>query len=55
MWSLVAADGFLLRIFFLRCIVIAGLYGAATAAKSILFVQAIPAILALVVTFLAYR
>ena len=52
-WSLVAANGFELRVFFLSCVVIAGLYGAATAAKQILFVQAIPAILALVVTFLA--
>jgi putative membrane protein len=43
------------REFFLACVVIAGVYGAATAAKQILFVQAIPAAAALVVTFLAAR
>ncbi|HEU0030525.1 MAG TPA: DUF1304 domain-containing protein [Kofleriaceae bacterium] len=55
-WSLVAPAPLALplRVFFLACVVIAGLYGAATAAKQILFVQALPAALALVVT-LAYR
>ena len=51
-WSLVGSDLIALpiRVFFLSCIVVAGLYGAATAAKQILFVQAIPAAVALVVT-----
>lgn len=40
------------RIFFLSCVVIAGLYGALTAAKQILFVQAIPAAIALALTML---
>jgi putative membrane protein len=55
-WSLVAADPFAysLRLFFLGCVVVAGLYGAATAARQILFVQAIPAAAALVVTLLAH-
>jgi putative membrane protein len=54
-WSLVANDvlAMPLRVFFLSCVVIAGLYGAATAAKQILFVQAIPAAAALVFTILA--
>lgn len=34
-------------IFFLVCVVIAGLYGAATASRKILFVQALPAAVAL--------
>jgi len=34
--------------FFLVCIVVAGLFGAATANKRILFVQAVPALAALV-------
>ena len=38
------------RLLFLGCVVIAGIYGAATAAKQILFVQALPAALALAVT-----
>ena len=48
-WSLVdpSLD---VRIFFLACVVVAGAYGAATAAKQILFVQAIPAAAALAVT-----
>lgn len=33
--------------FFLGCVIVAGVYGAATASRSILFVQAIPAALAL--------
>ncbi|MDK9698276.1 MAG: DUF1304 domain-containing protein [Siculibacillus sp.] len=33
--------------FFLACVVVAGLYGAATANRRILFVQAVPAALAL--------
>jgi len=51
-WSLVggAAIALPIRIFFLACVVVAGLYGAATAAKQILFVQAIPAAAALAVT-----
>ena len=54
-WTFVG-DGALMyqvRVFFLACVVIAGLYGAATAAKQILFLQAIPAALALGVTFAA--
>jgi putative membrane protein len=39
-------------VFFLSCVVVAGLYGAMTAAKQILFVQALPAIAALAVTLL---
>jgi putative membrane protein len=35
------------KIFFLICVLIAGLYGAATASKKILFIQAIPAAIAL--------
>ena len=39
--------------FFLSCIVIAGIYGAYSVQRSIFFVQALPALLALVLTFLA--
>jgi putative membrane protein len=35
-------------LFFLTCVIIAGLYGAATANRKILYVQAIPAIIALI-------
>jgi putative membrane protein len=33
--------------FFLSCVVVAGIYGAATASKRILFIQALPAALAI--------
>lgn len=41
------------RIFFLACVVIAGLYGAFSASRKIFFVQALPAILALLFVLLA--
>jgi putative membrane protein len=48
-WSLVehSAITFPVRVFFLVCVVIAGVYGAATVNKRILLVQAVPALLAL--------
>ena len=36
------------KIFFLSCVLVAGLYGAATANRKILFIQAIPAAIGLV-------
>ena len=35
------------QVFFLACVVIAGLYGAATASRKILYVQALPGLVAL--------
>ena len=43
-WGLVlGAEGHGVKLFFLGCILVAGLYGAATANRRILFIQAIPA------------
>jgi uncharacterized membrane protein len=42
-----------LKLFFLGCVLIAGLYGAATANRKILFVQAFPAALGLVLLLLS--
>jgi len=39
--------------FFLACVIVAGLYGAVTVQKSIFFVQALPAILALTAVLLS--
>ena len=39
-----------IAIFFLSCVIVAGVYGGATASKKIFFVQALPAIMALIVT-----
>ena len=48
-WSLVRrSDVFAIRVFFLTCVVVAGLFGALTVGRSILFVQGVPALVALV-------
>ncbi|MFF0146399.1 putative membrane protein [Amycolatopsis sulphurea] len=54
-WGLIASDpaGFQLKLYGLVCVVIAGLYGAATATRKILFVQVLPGALALVFLLLA--
>ena len=47
-WGLAqGAPGFAVKVFFLACVIVAGLYGAATASRKILFVQALPALIAL--------
>ena len=53
-WGLsLGASGIDVQIFFLSCVLIAGLYGAATASRKILFVQAIPAMIGLVLVFVS--
>lgn len=42
-----------IALFFLSCVIVAGLYGAYSASKRIFFVQALPAIIALIVTLFA--
>lgn len=47
-WGLWLGEaGFAIKAFFLGCVLVAGLYGAATASRRILYVQALPAALAL--------
>nr|WP_240980212.1 DUF1304 domain-containing protein [Ramlibacter agri] len=47
-WGLVLGDaGTGVKVFFLVCVIVAGLFGAATASRKILFVQALPAAVAL--------
>ncbi|WP_421926958.1 DUF1304 domain-containing protein [Neoaquamicrobium sediminum] len=47
-WGLWLGEaGFGVKVFFLLCVLVAGLYGAATASMRILYVQAVPAALAL--------
>ena len=51
LWGLwLGVGGSSVKLFFLGCVVVAGLYGAATASRAILFLQAIPAAAALAVT-----
>src|SRR3954451_13764724 len=42
-----------IKVFFLLCVVVAGVYGAASVSKRILYVQAAPAALALILLWLA--
>jgi putative membrane protein len=42
-----------IQVFFLLCVLVAGLYGAATASRKILFVQALPAAVGLLLLLLA--
>jgi putative membrane protein len=51
-WGLVSGD-LDLRLFFLGCVVVAGVYGAATVSPRILYVQAVPAVIAAVAALLA--
>lgn len=51
-WSLsLGAAGLPVKTFFLVCVVVAGVYGAATVSRKILFVQAIPAAIGLVLLY----
>lgn len=54
-WGIAAGGelGLAVRVFFLGCVVVAGVFGAATANRKILYVQALPGILALGATMLA--
>ncbi|WP_249152614.1 DUF1304 domain-containing protein [Bradyrhizobium liaoningense] len=55
-WGLVhgnPAFAFQIKAFFLLCVIVAGLYGAATVSRRILFVQALPAAIALIALYFA--
>ena len=52
-WGLIlGASGTGVKVFFLCCVLVAGLYGAATASRKILFVQAVPAAIGLVLVLM---
>ena len=54
-WGLLAADptGFQVKLFFLGCVIVAGVYGALTVSRRILVVQALPAAVAMAAVLLA--
>lgn len=55
-WGLMKKDeGYSTKVFFLTCLVIAGIFGGATAKPSILLVQGVPAFLALTLVILSKR
>jgi putative membrane protein len=52
-WSLVIGhDGWHVAIFFLSCVIIAGIYGGLTVSRKIFFIQALPALIALILVHL---
>jgi putative membrane protein len=52
-WGLIlGAGGFQIKLFFLGCVVVAGIFGALTASRKILFVQALPGVVALVLVLI---
>jgi putative membrane protein len=54
-WGLLAAEpiGFQVTVFFLGCVIVAGVFGAITVSRRILVVQAVPAALALAAVLVA--
>ncbi|TYL41026.1 DUF1304 domain-containing protein [Dickeya sp. ws52] len=49
LWGLwLGENGMQVTVFFLVCVLIAGIFGAVTASRKILYVQAIPALVALI-------
>ena len=52
-WGLtLGAAGTSIKIFFLACVLIAGIFGGVTVSKKILFIQALPALIGLVLVTL---
>lgn len=55
-WGLVHPDpgmAWQIKLFFLACVALAGMFGAATASRRILFIQTLPAVLAIIAVVLA--
>lgn len=53
-WGLsLGTAGHDVKVFFLGCVLLAGLFGAATASKKILYIQALPALLGLILVNVA--
>lgn len=51
-WGLITGE-FSIKMFFLVCVLVAGLFGGFTAKRSILYIQALPAAIALAVLYLS--
>jgi len=54
LWSLIVQNNeiaFQFKVFFLSCVIVAGIYGGLTASKRIIFVQTVPALIALSMVF----
>ncbi len=58
LWSFLISDTYWatnIRIFFLMCVVVAGVFGAITASKKIFITQSLPAIIALIFVLLVSK
>ena len=53
-WGLISGE-FSIKLFFLVCVVIAGIFGGLTARRSILYIQALPGLLGLGLLYLSMR
>jgi putative membrane protein len=53
-WGLISGE-FSIKLFFLICVFIAGIFGGFTAKRSILYIQALPALLGLILLYLSTR
>jgi putative membrane protein len=54
LWGLsLGIDGLHIKLFFLACVLIAGIFGAITVSRRILYIQGVPALLALLLLLLA--
>ena len=51
-WGLISGE-FSVKLFFLACVLVAGVFGGLTAKRSILFIQALPALLGLILLYLS--
>lgn len=54
-WGILAPDAlaFSVKLFFFACVLVAGVFGAITAKRSILYIQALPGLVGLILTVLA--
>jgi putative membrane protein len=55
-WGVIGGDGaYFIRLFFLSCVIVAGVFGGFTAKRSILYMQALPGLLALLAVLVAHK
>jgi len=52
-WGLID-DNLAFKVFFLGCVIVAGVYGAVSVSRKILFIQAVPAAIAMALVLIAY-
>jgi putative membrane protein len=56
LWGLAKGEaGFEFKMFFLICVFVAGLYGAATFSKKILYIQSMPALIGIILLYLSAK